>query len=160
MKANLFITATFLVAGMAGAAMAADVVRAQDPGSLTGVLFDQGIASKVDTDSYGDPMVQFRKDDRQYTIFFYNCTDNKDCTNVQFYIGYDTNGEVGLDVVNSMNQDNRFTTAAIDDEDDVVMTMDVLTGENGMAASDFEMLLNLFVDAAADFEDRVGWIAD
>ena len=156
-----FLAVTALAAvGLAGAATAQDAVLAENPGSITSVLFDQGIASKVDTDSYGDPMVQFRKGDRQYTIFFYNCTDGAQCTNIQFYIGYETDGEVGLDVVNAMNAENRFATAAIDDEDDVVFTMDVLPGKYGLAPDDFTSLLDLFVGTAAEFEERVNWVSD
>jgi len=154
------LVAAALVASMATAASAADVVKASEPTSLGTFFFDQGIASKLSEDSYGDPMVQFRKDNREYTIFFYGCTDNTDCTNLQFYRGYETNGDVGLDVVNGMNQDNRFVTATIDTEDDVILTMDVLTGQNGIAKDDFDLLFNVFVETVADFEDRVGWVSD
>ncbi|GKY86915.1 YbjN domain-containing protein [Sinisalibacter aestuarii] len=160
MTIKLLLAAGIAASAFAGAAMAQDAVRAEDPASLTAFLFDTGIASKVDVDSYGDPMVQFRKGDRQYTIFFYNCTDNAACTNVQFYIGYETDGEVGMDVVNALNQENRFASAAIDDEDDVVFTMDVLTGAYGLSREDFGLLLDVFVEAAAEFEDRVGWVSE
>lgn len=160
MKAGMGIALAMVAAGLASAASAQDAVRAEDPASITSVLFDEGIASKIDTDSYGDPMVQFRDGDRQYTIFFYNCTDGADCTNIQFYIGYETDGDVGMDVVNTMNAENRFTTAAIDDEDDVIFTMDVLTGDNGLSGEDFGLLLDLFVETAAEFEERVGWVSD
>jgi putative sensory transduction regulator len=160
MKKATFFASALVAASLAGAAIAQDAVMAEDPTSITAVLFDQGIASKVDTDSYGDPMVQFRKGDRQYTIFFYNCTDGANCSNIQFYIGYETDGEVGLDVVNAMNSENRFTEGAIDDEDDVVFTMDVLTGDYGLSGNDFSLLLDLFVETAANFEERVNWISE
>lgn len=160
MKTGILFTSALAAASIASAAMAQEAVKSEDPSSITAVLFDQGIASKLDTDSYGDPMVQFRKADRQYTIFFYNCTDGAQCTNIQFYIGYETDGEVGLDVVNAMNSENRFATAAIDDEDDVVFTMDVLTGDYGLAPRDFTSLLDLFVETAAEFEERVNWVSD
>lgn len=160
MNLKLLLAAGFAAIVYTGAATAQDAVRAEDPSSLTAFLFDNGIASKVDTDSYGDPMVQFRTSDRQFTIFFYNCTDGADCTNVQFYIGYETDGDVGMDVVNEMNRTNRFTRAAIDEEDDVIMTMDVLTGNFGLSQDDFGQLLDLFVEASADFEERVGWVTE
>jgi len=160
MKTGILLASTFVAASLAHAAMAQDAVMAEDPASITAVLFDEGIASKVDTDSYGDPMVQFRKNDRQFTIFFYNCTDGAQCSNIQFYIGYETDGDVGVDVINAMNAENRFVSGAIDDEDDAVFTMDVLTGDNGLSADDFGLLLDLFVDNAIEFEERVGWESD
>jgi hypothetical protein len=152
--------AAVLFAGMTSATFGADAVRASDPNSLTAFFFDQGLASKLSTDSYGDPMVQFRDGDREYTIFFYGCTENTECTNLQFYIGYETNGDVGLDVVNTMNSDNRFVEASIDDENDVILTMDVLTGKNGIDPEDFDLVYNVFLETAADFEQRVGWVSD
>lgn len=161
MKLKLLFAAGLVVAGFATAAMAADDdVFANDPSSITAALFDKGIASKTDTDSYGDPTVKFRTNDRQFTIFFYNCTDNAECTNIQVYIGYNTDGKVGLDVVNKMNQDDRYVMAAIDTEDDVVLTMDIMTGDNGMSRANFNDLLDLFVSTASDFEGRVGWQSD
>lgn len=160
MNTRLLCAAALSVALGATAAQAGDMITATEPTSLGTFFFDQGLASKLGEDSYGDPMVQFRKDDHAYTIFFYGCTANTDCTNLQFYIGYETDGEVGLDVVNSMNQDNRFVSAALDDEDDVILTMDVFTGATGIAADDFELLYNVFLETVMDFEDRVGWVSD
>lgn len=160
MKTTKFLASALVAASFATGALAQDVVRAEDPESVTAFLFDQGIASKVDVDSYGDPMIKFRTRDHPYTIFFYDCTDNAQCGSVRFYIGYQTDGAVGLDVVNSMNSENRFMMASIDDEDDVVLTMDVLTGEYGLSQNDFRKLLNVFVDLSAEFEDKVGWVSD
>ena len=160
MARTMFFAAALLASSFAGAAVAQEVVRAQDPASITAVLFNKGIASKVEVDSYGDPMIQFRDADRQYTIFFYNCADGADCSNIQFYLGYETNGDVGLDVVNAMNQENRFASAVIDGENDVVITMDVLTGDNGLSADDFGLLLDLFIETTAGFEERVGWVME
>lgn len=154
------LAAAALVAGMATAAFGADVVKASEPTSLGTFFFDQGIASKLSEDSYGDPMVQFRQNDHEYTVFFYGCTENTNCTNLQFYIGYETDGNVGLDVVNAMNTDNRFVVASIDDENDVILTMDLFTGQNGMTNDDFDQMFNVFLEKVADFEDRVGWVSD
>ena len=159
MKTNL-IFATAFAMSMASGALAGDNVTATEPTSLGTYFFDQGIASKLSEDSYGDPMVQFRKDNREYTIFFYGCTANTECTNLQFYRGYETNGAVGLEVVNTMNQENRFVVASIDDEDDVILTMDVFTGQNGITNDDFDLLFNVFLETVVDFEDRVDWVSD
>ncbi|RME16969.1 MAG: YbjN domain-containing protein [Alphaproteobacteria bacterium] len=162
MKRAHSIVAAATLAILAGSAALAEggAVRAQDPTSITAALFDAGIPSKISTDNYDDPLVQFRTNDRQFFILFYNCTDHADCTNIQFYARYDTNGDVGLDVVNAMNNDNRFAYAVIDDEDDVVILMDVLPGENGLSAADFNTLVDTFVEVVADFEDRVGWVPE
>lgn len=160
MRTVKLLASALVAASFTTAALADDIVRAEDPASITAFLFDEGIASKVDTDSYGDPMIQFRKGDNPYSIFFYECTDNANCGSIRFYIGYQTDGEVGLDVVNSLNAENRFMMAAIDDEDDVVLTMDVLTGEFGLSYDDFRKLLDVFIDLSGEFEDKVNWVSD
>lgn len=156
MKSVTFIATALVALALGGAAAAQDVVRAQDPGSITNYLFNQGIASKSETDNYGDPLIRFRIGDYPYSIFFYDCTDNANCASLRFYLGFETNGSVGMDKVNTLNLENRFVNLAIDDEDDVIITMDVLTGEQGMSHADFDNLVTLFIDLGEDAESRFG----
>lgn len=160
MKSGVFLAAALAATGLAGAALAEGAVRAEDPSSIMAVLFDEGLVAKQEIDSYGDPIIYFRTGDRQYTIFFYDCTEGANCLSLQFYIGYETDGDVGVDFVNSMNSEFRFTSVEIDSEDDAIITLDVMTGLNGIAPGDFTQLLDLFVERAAEFEDRVGWVSE
>ena len=157
--AKPLITAA-LLAGMASTAVAADMIDAAKPDSVTAFFFNKGIASKQITDSYGDPLVQLRQDDREYLVFFYGCTDGAACNSLQLYRGYETDGKVGQDVVNDLNLEIRYVKAAIDKEDDVVMMLDIFTGSNGVPADEFEMLFGLFTETVAEFEDTVGWVSD
>lgn len=156
MRTGMFAATALFALALGGAAAAQDMVRAQDPGSVTNFLFNKGIASKSETDNYGDPLVRFRIEDYPYSIFFYDCTDNANCASLRFYLGFDTNGEVGLELVNTLNIENRFVNLAIDEEDDVIITMDLLTGEQGMSHDDFDNMLKLFIDLGKDAESRFG----
>lgn len=147
MKPRTLFVAALAAASFATSALAEDVVRAQDPASVTAYLFEKDIPSKTDVDPYGDPMVMFRRGDQPFLIFFFDCTNNANCVSLRFYSGYETNGSVGADAANMLNQKNRFTTALIDDEDDLVFHMDVLTGDNGMNYNNFGNLLDIFIAA-------------
>ena len=150
MKLTKTILAALAAAVVATGALAEEMVRSQDPSSVTAFLFEEGIPSKTDVDSYGDPLVMFRKGDQPYTIWFYGCTENADCGSIRFYSGYETDGAVGIDFANKLNLENRFATALIDQEDDLVLVMDVLTGANGMVYSDFRSLLEMFISKIED----------
>lgn len=152
MKLTNTILAALAAAVLATGALAEEMVRSQDPASVTAFLFEEGIPSKTDVDNYGDPMVMFRKGDQPYTIWFYDCVENAECASIRFYSGYETDGAVGLDFANMLNLENRFATALIDAEDDLVLIMDVLTGANGMPYSDFRNLLEVFVSLIEDAE--------
>lgn len=149
-----------LVAGMTSAAMAADMVDAAKPDSITAYFFGENIASKMLTDSYGDPLVELRHEDREYAVFFYGCTDGAACNSLQFYRGYETDGTVGLDAVNAINLEWRFVKASIDSEDDAVMTMDIHAGANGIPTDEFGQLFDIFTETVAEFESNVGWVSD
>ncbi len=155
MKTKGLFLAAIASAAFATAAFAEDLVRAQDPSTVTAFLFEEGIPSKTDVDGVGDPLVQFRKGDQPYLIFFYDCTDNADCASLRFYSGYETNGAVDADFANKLNNENRFATTLIDDEDDLVLHMDVLTGQNGMTYKDFRNLMDIFISLVEDAQAQM-----
>jgi len=142
-------------------AAGADRVDAADPNTISQFFFDINVPTKLSTDSYGDPLISVRTDDGVgYAIFFYGCTDNANCTHVQFYRGYETDGQVGLDIVNELNVEHNFVKLMLDDEDDVIILMDVLTGEGGMDPIDFDALYGQLNKVVEAFETRVNWTSD
>jgi len=145
MKIRAILCAALASAMLATGAMAQDMIRAQDPSTVTGFMFDEGIPTKTDVDNVGDPVVMFRKGDHPYVIMFYDCVENRECKSLRFYSGFETNGKVDVAFANMLNNENRFATALIDDEDDLVLIMDVLTGDNGLTTKDFKNLLDLFI---------------
>ena len=67
----------------------AQTVRAQSPQSLVDALQNAGYAAKLGTDRVGDPMITSGVAGTTFQIFFYNCTDHRNCATVQFHSAYD-----------------------------------------------------------------------
>ena len=161
MSMRIFQGALIAAALATGGAVAAERVDAADPQSVQNMFFEMGFPARSGTDGVGDPVIEFMAEDGVgYVVFFYGCTNNADCTFLQFYRAYDTDGQVGLDTLNTLNAESRFVKFLLDGEDDVVVLLDVLTGEGGMAPADFAAVYDQLTRVVANFEDRVGWVPE
>jgi hypothetical protein len=105
-----------LVAGLAAFAFPAQaaMVRAQDPQSLVAALQGGGYAAKLGVDKVGDPMITSGIGGTNFQIFFYNCTDHKQCATVTFHSGYDLTSSPGLETINEWNRSTRFGRAYLE----------------------------------------------
>src|ERR1041384_7142042 len=92
----------------------AQMVRAQDPGSVVRALQGGGYAARLGVDKFGDPMITSGVNGTTFQIFFYNCTNHAQCATVQFHSGYDLSNPVSLETINAWNQSQRFGRAYLD----------------------------------------------
>ncbi|HEX5183662.1 MAG TPA: YbjN domain-containing protein [Allosphingosinicella sp.] len=156
MKMLMFALAAGLGASAvpAGAAM----VRAQDPQSVVAALQKAGYRARLDTDKTGDPVVRSASSGTDFSVFFYNCTDHKDCRTVEFYSGYHLDkNPVGLDKMNDWNRTMRFGRAYLDDQKDPVLEMDVDLDAGGMSDDLFKDNLDYWTSVMSRFEKHIGW---
>lgn len=77
----------------------------------------------LSTQPNGDPVIDGRIDDTGYQIYFRNCTNNRDCEDLNFYAGFAA--RPGLDQINDWNRDKRFSRAYLDELGDAVVEMDL-----------------------------------
>lgn len=105
-------------------AAAQDLVTAADPDSVLEVAKGFGSA-ELDTDGQGDPLIRGRIEGRQYSVYFYGCENNANCTTLQFWTYIPKTETLTLDAVNEWNSNKRFSTAFIDKDGDVGITYDV-----------------------------------
>jgi hypothetical protein len=138
---------------------AAETVTAKDPQSIVQAMQAAGYQAKLDVDKVGDPMVKSSTSGTQFGVYFYNCTDHKDCTSIQFQTGFDTDpGKApSLEVINRWNTTKRYTAAYLDDEGDPGISMDVNLDHGGIASDLFEDNLQLWASLVADYEKHIGW---
>ena len=142
--------------GGGGGAPAGDLVVAQNPQQLLDIMTEHGWTAKMGTDSYGDPMIEGEISQSSYTIFFYGCTDNKDCRFIQFFSGWDLTNGISLDQINDWNKDKLFGTAYRDDEDDPLLSI-VVNLEGGVSRDNFISTLDWFQFTLEEFETHIGW---
>jgi hypothetical protein len=145
------VLAASLFCGMA-LASESELLDATDPEEILNIARGFGAAT-LGIDSVGDPQVTGRIDGNAYTIFFYGCTDGRDCTNLQFSSGW-ISDDVDLNMINSWNRGTRFARAYLDDEDDPILEMDVNL-EFGVSRRNFD---DTFMLWAANLDNFAAFI--
>ena len=151
----------YLAAAAAAAAWTlpadAQMVKAQDPGSVVRALQQGGYAAKLGTDKEGDPMITSGDSGTTFQIFFYKCTDHKQCATVQFHSGYDLAQPVGLERINEWNRSQRFGRAYLDKEDDPILEMDVDLDDGGLSPLLFIDNVEFWASVLGNFEKHIGY---
>jgi hypothetical protein len=135
----------------------AQMVKAQDPGSLVRALQKEGFAAKLDKDKVGDPMITSGVSGTTFYIYFYNCTDHRNCATVTFRSGYDLKASPGLEKINEWNRDKRFGRAYLDKEDDPILEMDLDLDDGGMSQALFIDNLQFWTSVLGAFEKAIGY---
>lgn len=135
----------------------AQMVRGQDPSTLVRALQKEGMAAKLGTDKMGDPMITSGVGGTTFQVFFYNCTNNKDCATVQFHSGYDLKTPVSLDKLNEWNRTKRFGRAFLDAENDPILQMDVDLDDGGMSQALFIDNIQFWSSILGEFEKHIGY---
>jgi hypothetical protein len=135
----------------------AELVRAQDPGSLVRALQQGGYSAMLGVDKVGDPMITSGASGRSFQIFFYNCTDHRECATVTFHSGYDMQASPGLERMNEWNRGKRFGRAYLDKEDDPILEMDVDLDDGGLSPLLFIDNIEFWASVLSDFEKHIGF---
>src|SRR3954468_7499357 len=120
----LFAAAALAVTALAAPAHA-QLVKAQDPQSLAKALLNAGYTAQLGVDAVGDPKITSAYGGTTFQIFFYNCTNPKECATIQFHSGYDLTKAPPLDLINEWSSTQRFARAYLDKENDPILEMDV-----------------------------------
>ena len=145
-----------LIAGTAVPA-GAQMVRAQDPQSLVEAMQAAGYAAKLGTDKVGDPMITSGFGGTTFQIFFYNCTNHRECATVQFHSGYDLTTTLPLETINAWNQSQRFGRAYLDKENDPILEMDVDLDDGGVPPLLFIDNVEFWTSVLGKFEKHIGY---
>ena len=135
----------------------AENVIAASPESVLEWFQDEGFPSKLEEDNVGDPLVSVRYFDADFSVYFYGCQQNTDCTSLQFYSGYRLDGEIGFEKINEWNRERLFSRAYITEEGSARIEYDVVTGQSGVTDEDFDEIVSIWTKAQSDFEDFIDW---
>jgi hypothetical protein len=156
MKRIGLVLAATIAAGVAVPAQA-QMVRAQDPSSVAQALRNGGYTATVGTDNVGDPMITSAYNGTTFQVYFYNCTDNRECATVQFHSGYDFNRPISLDLINQWNRSQRFGRAYLDNEGDPILEMDVDLDDGGLSRLLFIDNVEFWTSVLGKFETHIGY---
>lgn len=118
---------------------------------------DFGLVATMGTDGEGDPKISSRVSDTKFSVYFYGCQENTNCTSVMIKAGYDLNTGISALKMNEWNREKRFTKAYIDDEGDPFLEMDVNLDYDGVGNKNFEDTLDWWRLLVEDFEEFIDW---
>ena len=135
----------------------AQMVRAQDPQSLVAAMQAAGYEAVLGIDRIGDPKIDSSVSGSRFVVFFYNCTDNRECATIQFHSAYDVPSAITLDRINAWNSSQRFGRAYLDREGDPVLEMDVDLDDGGISTALFIDNLQFWETVLVNFERHIGW---
>ena len=132
-------------------------MRGQDPSSVARALTATGRTAKLGTDGVGDPMITSALNGTNYQLFFYNCTNHRDCATVQFHSGYHLTTPVSLQTINEWNRSQRFGRAYLDKESDPILEMDVDLDDGGVIPLLFIDNVEFWESILPKFENHIGY---
>ena len=122
---TLFVFLALLLGFSAGAyAAESDLVTAGEPERILEIANQLGKA-ELTTTAAGDPRITGKMKESPYSIFFYGCKENKNCTQIQFtalWKGYDVSAE---SVDKWSWERGSFTKARVDGDKNVWLRMPI-----------------------------------
>ncbi len=154
---------TKLFGGLATAALIASntiataEITATDANVVMKAMQDFGLVATMGVDGQGDPKVSSRVSDTKFSVYFYGCQDNDNCSSILIKAGYDLNNGISALKVNEWNREKRFAKAYIDDEGDPFLEMDVNLDFDGVGNKNFEDTLDWWRLLVEDFEEFIDW---
>ncbi len=154
---------TKLFGGLATAALIASSTFAMAEITATNAhvvmkaMQDFGLVATMGVDGQGDPKVSSRVSDTKFSVYFYGCQDNDNCSSILIKAGYDLNNGISALKINEWNREKRFAKAYIDDEGDPFLEMDVNLDFEGVGNKNFEDTLDWWRLLVEDFEEFIDW---
>ena len=132
------------------------MISAKDPKSVMAALRAKGWQPELSENESGVPSIEFTVDKIITTVRFYNCDeDGKDCTTLNFYVGFSGTKYSSLEGINAYNAKKRFGRAYLDDVEDPCLEMDIDLDFAGMPRENFLEYLGTWNLLTHDFRDFI-----
>jgi hypothetical protein len=123
MKLKSILTGGALALALSLSAFAQGTITGTNTDKILNIARGYGSATLV-TQSNGDPQINGKIDGISYQIYFRNCTDNANCEDLNFYLGF-LDLQPSLDAINAWNASKRFSRAYLDSVNDACVEMDI-----------------------------------
>lgn len=143
--------ATVLAAILAApAAHSGETIDATDPARVLAAARDFGDASMT-RDSMGDPLIEGHLDGKEYRLYFYDCSENRDCKSLMFFAAWEA-GDLTDEAMADWNREKRFGKAYIDEDGRAAVEMNV-TLHGGVTQANLGDTLDWWRLVLAEFPD-------
>lgn len=108
---------------MTPVAYAGEIIDATDPTAVLEVVRGHGDAS-LTKDGMGDPLIEGRIKDKDYRLFFYDCSEGRDCKSLMFCANWEFEDTTDA-IMADWNRGQRFGKAYLDAEGRATVEMNV-----------------------------------
>lgn len=153
MKFTSMIAGTALGLALTVSAQAQAVTGANTD-EILNIAKNYGDASMT-KQSNGDPQITGEINGVAYQVYFRNCTNNKNCEDLNFYLGF-LDIKPTLEQINDWNFNKRFSRAYLDQDKDACVEMD-LDLVQGVSAKYLDSQFSLWKMVVEQFADHVGY---
>lgn len=154
MKLNSIFAGGALALALTVSAHAQTLLTGADTAEILNAARGYGAAT-LTTQSNGDPQITGKIDGITYQVYFRNCTDNSDCEDLNFYLGF-LDLKPTLESINDWNFNKRFSRAYIDQDRDACVEMD-LDLVKGVTAEYLDSQFGLWAMIVGQFAEHVGY---
>lgn len=154
MKLSTMIAGGAIALALTGTAMAQTLLTGADTDEILNAARGYGAAT-LTSQSNGDPQITGKIEGISYQIYFRNCTDNADCEDLNFYVGF-LDLKPTLEAINDWNFNKRFSRAYLDQDEDACVEMD-LDLVKGVTAEYLDAQFGLWAMVVGQFADHVGY---
>lgn len=131
-------------------------VSAANPEGMIQVLRFAGYSAALDSDTYGDPLIDTEFAGWSGSIVFFGCDEDTrmGCDSVQLRAGFDRAEPMPLELLNDALANGRYVAVHLDEEGDPWVRWDIVTGNGeGIPAS-------VFMKSVNSFAMQIGTVAD
>ena len=154
MKLSSMIAGGAIALALTGTPMAQTLLTGADSDEILNAARGYGAAT-LTTQSNGDPQISGKIEGISYQIYFRNCTNNADCEDLNFYLGF-LDLKPTLEAINDWNFNKRFSRAYLDQDEDACVEMD-LDLVKGVTAEYLDAQFGLWAMVVGQFADHVGY---
>ena len=135
----------------------AQSVMATNPISVVQALQSAGYPAALGRDEQGAPKIDTSAGGTSFIVYFFDCTNGRDCRAVQFHSSYESEAPA-LETINRWNRDYRYTRAFVTADGNPALEFDInLDAAGGMSRRLFLDSLDLYVSLLPQFERLIGW---
>ena len=148
--------ALLAIAFLAGAGPALGQTTKADASELARLMQAAGYQAALGKDGTGDPMITSGTSGSKFAVLFYNCTNHRDCTTIQFQAAWAMKDKPTLASINEWNRNKRFARAYLDGAGDPTIAMDVDLDQGGMSPALFRDNLDVWIAIVDAFKKHIG----
>jgi hypothetical protein len=157
MHVRALILGAALCAGTAFSVQAQDIIDGSNVDEILNIARGYGAAT-LEKQSTGDPKITGKIEGISYQVYFMNCTDSKNCEDINFYAGFSfaEDAKPAMDSINAWNRDKRFGKAYLDSELDPVIEWDVNL-EYGITRNNMDAAFSLWKLLLDQYTTYIGY---